>query len=512
MAQTERPFLTKSLQVPNGDIQDACGATYEAVEATNHRVRPLVADLVNTDFFKYYYLDLFGESCPLKDDSATCGNRACAVDTVDDETELPEIWRASYLGKFAKNSFSTEGEINDDVELSCVTNAEDGLLFDGARTHLSKISDCTNKNYCVPEDDRAGADGVYVSLPDNPERYTGYSGAHANMIWNTIYEENCFGYAGDEFVGESLIGPDVCIEQRLFYRLLSGMHTSVSTHLCHSYLNTTTGVWGPNVECFMARVGNHPERLSNLYFNYALVSRAVAKLRNYIDDLQFCPEASGYDQATRKQVLHLAQSVNTGPHIFNETLVFSTPEALLLKEEFRNRYSKVSALMDCVGCDRCRLWGKLQASGYGTALKIVFELSENAVDDYQSRELMAGLLRSELVSLINTFDRLSISIEAIEYFRGLVKTELEGGTIKLEHNNQKRSSENNTGFWDGEWTLVVDAVKFVLTSYIEFPKNLWHMFLKSAIVFWNQFSGRDEAAGRAQWQQVNKVGQINLDL
>ena len=28
--------------------------------------------------------------------------------------------------------------------------------------------------------------------------------------------------------------------------------------------------------------------------------------------------------------------------------------------------------MDCVGCEKCRLWGKLQVLGLGTALKILF--------------------------------------------------------------------------------------------------------------------------------------------
>lgn len=31
-----------------------------------------------------------------------------------------------------------------------------------------------------------------------------------------------------------------------------------------------------------------------------------------------------------------------------------------------------SAIMDCVGCEKCRLWGKLQVLGLGTALKILF--------------------------------------------------------------------------------------------------------------------------------------------
>lgn len=37
-------------------------------------------------------------------------------------------------------------------------------------------------------------------------------------------------------------------------------------------------------------------------------------------------------------------------------------------------YVSCSALMDCVGCEKCRLWGKLQVLGLGTALKILFSV------------------------------------------------------------------------------------------------------------------------------------------
>jgi len=32
--------------------------------------------------------------------------------------------------------------------------------------------------------------------------------------------------------------------------------------------------------------------------------------------------------------------------------------------------------MDCVDCEKCRLWGKLQITGLGTALKILFNHDE----------------------------------------------------------------------------------------------------------------------------------------
>lgn len=577
--------------VPNGSIEDACGATYEAVEYTNHRVRPIIQNLVKTDFFRFYYLDLFGDSCPLGDDSGTCGNRACAVDTVEDEADLPDIWRASNLGKLSKDTVSSNnklGDIQDDIELSCVKNADDSLAQGGRlQRHADAAWDesCTDKNYCVPEDDRTGPEGVYVSLLDNPERYTGYNGPHAHMIWRNVYQQNCFGYTGpslsksfmdgEEFPSSESssaidvasevptedaslkyltedatdVGKDqeMCIEQRLFYRLISGMHSSVSTHLCYSYLDKNTGEWGPDLSCFLARVGNHPERLSNLYFNYAVVSRALAKLFKYVDDLQFCPNSKDYDQSTRRQILQLSRSASTSPEIFDETKVFSTPEAKILKEEFRQRFHEVSALMDCVGCDRCRLWGKLQAAGYGTALKIVFELNEE--EDEQSRKLIASLRRSELVSLVNTFDRLSKSIEAVEYFRNLVRDQLKEQGVDVDSLSSKNTpekkqskkeeeyieddgadlyeyydsdDESNTNtkqqsarssIWDDpEWELWKDAFKFIFQSYIDFPKNVYNLFLINTNHYWNVLVGRDAQMVKDQVVRGGQLESLNADL
>lgn len=574
--------------VPIGSIDDACGATYEAVENTNHRVRPIIKGLVQTDFFKFYYLDLYGDKCPLDDDSGTCANRACAVDTIEDENDLPEIWKASNLGKLSKDTVRLDMDVEDgdDIELSCVKNADDSMALDG---RLQKHADaawaksCKDKNYCVPEDDLTGPDGVYVSLLDNPERYTGYNGPHAHMIWRNAYQQNCFGYTGSSTSQSFLDGEepsqnseetndtkkylaedntditkdqDMCIEQRLFYRLISGMHSSVSTHLCYSYLDTHTGEWGPNLSCFLSRVGNHPERLSNLYFNYAVVSRAIAKLFKYVDDLQFCPNSKHYDQATRRQILLLSRSASTSPEIFDESKVFSTDEAKVLKEEFRQRFHKVSALMDCVGCDRCRLWGKLQAAGYGTALKIVFELHET--EDEQSRKLIASLRRSELVSLVNTFDRLSKSIEAVEYFRNEVQEKLKAegkdGDAKVlqkkdeikeekkesnseyydhhdeeddydyddeeeddEYEEEKPTSKSGQppreSFWDDpEFQLWIDAFKFIFQSYIDFPKNIYRIGLYNANYYWNKLVGRTDQEVREYVTRHGRLEDLNADL
>jgi ERO1-like protein beta len=144
----------------------------------------------------------------------------------------------------------------------------------------------SERDYCIPEDESSSAGGVYVSLVSNPERFTGYAGDHANAIWREIYRENCFelqprdaqeeAMLGKTHIGQSGAKSDLeavilgknkgrasgatvtqeynqlnldntCLEKRVFWRLISGMHTSISTHLCWDHLNQTTGEWVSSV-------------------------------------------------------------------------------------------------------------------------------------------------------------------------------------------------------------------------------------------------------------------------
>ncbi|KAI4343088.1 hypothetical protein MLD38_027631 [Melastoma candidum] len=64
--------------------------------------------------------------------------------------------------------------------------------------------------------------------------------------------------------------------------------------------------------------------------------------------------------------------------------------------------------MDCVGCEKCRLWGKLQVLGLATALKILF--SVNGLEQ-SNRNLQ--LQRNEVISLMNLLNRLSESVKFV---------------------------------------------------------------------------------------------------
>jgi len=66
--------------------------------------------------------------------------------------------------------------------------------------------------------------------------------------------------------------------------------------------------------------------------------------------------------------------------------------------------------MDCVACDKCRLWGKVQTHGLGTAFKILL------VDDIDKLKLN----RHEINCLVNALARLSNSIAQIDVFKKLL--------------------------------------------------------------------------------------------
>lgn len=47
----------------------------------------------------------------------------------------------------------------------------------------------------------------------------------AIRVWRSIYQENCFA------LGPSELDHSQCFEKRIFYRLISGLQSSISTHL-----------------------------------------------------------------------------------------------------------------------------------------------------------------------------------------------------------------------------------------------------------------------------------------
>ncbi|PWY89295.1 endoplasmic oxidoreductin [Aspergillus heteromorphus CBS 117.55] len=539
---------------PSAMVSDAC-VSYATIDQLNDQVYTLLQSITQeTDFFSYYRLNLFNKVCPFwSDANSMCGNIACSVNTIDSEEDIPLTWRAEELSKLEgpkaghpgrkaqeerPNHRPLQGMLGENVGESCVFEYDD---------------ECDERDYCVPEDEGASSKGDYVSLVDNPERFTGYAGMGSRQVWDSIYRENCFlkpspGLSPAPPLGgiqavhdfrnvlqQELKRPDLldldneCLEKRVFHRVISGMHASISTHLCWDYLNQTTGQWHPNLQCFKDRLHDHPERISNLYFNYALVSRAVAKLQKHLQGYNYCTSDPVQDADTRSKMSQLTSTLTERQQIFDEHLMFQDPSAIGLKEDFRNRFRNVSRLMDCVGCDKCRLWGKLQVNGYGTALKVLFEYDETKNGENPL------LRRTELVALINTLGRISHSIAAVRSFhramdvgdgevftipasiapkergpgspkktRRLLK---DGGstfyyddedednfvyiTEELPWERVRIRRETDTA-WDdmtAELSLIWDTFAYVVKSWINAPKTIFEISVLEISRVWNYWLG-----------------------
>ncbi|KIJ67955.1 hypothetical protein HYDPIDRAFT_82991 [Hydnomerulius pinastri MD-312] len=410
---------------------------YETIESVNEELYTNLHDLVETPFFRYFQVDLYRE-CPFWQENGFCMNRECGITTID-ESEIPEKWRAAALSKIDLPPLDQR------IQLP-------GCYY-------------RDSDFCFLDD---MTEGDYVDLTLVPERYTGYSGPSAHRVWRSIYEENCFGLSElnlltgrsaapvslpdtlTNVLREPIDGEDTneeCLEKRVYYKIISGLHGSISTHICTEYLNQSTGEWSPNLECFVTRVASHPERLQYIYFNTVLLLRAVARISPYLSEYDYCSMSQNnlvpHDHAHQsdfadevKTLTRLENVMNIAKRVgkFDERVLFRGENANILKQEFKEHFRNVTRIMDCVGCDKCRLWGKVQTTGLATALKVLFEMDEMALDPRKNQNL---LQRSEVVALINTLHRFSESLHAVERFREMWRNTGDQDSERLIHEAEK---------------------------------------------------------------------------
>nr|XP_012306503.1 ERO1-like protein alpha [Aotus nancymaae] len=381
--------------------------------------------------------------CPFWNDISQCGRRDCAVKPCQSDEVPVGIKSASY--KYSEEANNLIEECEQAERLGAV---DESLSEETQKAVLQWTKhDDSSDNFCEA-DDIQSPDAEYVDLLLNPERYTGYKGPDAWKIWNVIYEENCFkpqtikrplnplasgqGKSEENTFYSWLEG--LCVEKRAFYRLISGLHASINVHLSARYLLQETWLekkWGHNITEFQQRFdgilteGEGPRRLKNLYFLYLIELRALSKVLPFFErpDFQLFTGNKIQDEENKMLLLEILHEIKSFPLHFDENSFFAgdKKEAHKLKEDFRLHFRNISRIMDCVGCFKCRLWGKLQTQGLGTALKILFseKLIANMPESGPSYEF--HLTRQEIVSLFNAFGRISTSVKELENFRNLLQ-------------------------------------------------------------------------------------------
>jgi len=243
--------------------------------------------------------------------------------------------------------------------------------------------------------------GKVANLVLNPERNTGYNGTH---IWNAIYEENC------------LADKEMCLEERILYRLLSGLHTSTTLSIAKHYYPPSKRKnrvnWEANPSYFMEQFEEHPEYLRNLHFSYVVLLRALRKASKFLYDYDITT-GNIIEDETASQLLKrlldstILQSCQPVFSAFDENIMFAESpmgERGILQRSFKGVFHNVSSILDCVQCQQCKLHGKMAMLGYGAALKILFMKNE---------ESFVSLDRNEVVAFINTIAKFSEGLKEV---------------------------------------------------------------------------------------------------
>ena len=373
-----------------------------------------------------------------EDDSAfTCSGGAIANEIEDDSPPLCQLNTGSPFEQ-ALTSFPTK-----DMLSSALNNINNGQsweselqkqTFDWSRISDPIITSPLKDEPCDDGNDVEGklpdsfwldmcssistGDGLkLVNLALNPERNTGYNGTH---IWRAIYEENCI-------VMDGIKDRPMCYEERVLYRLFSGLHASTTLSIAMNYFPPNKRKGRENYESnpsfFMEKFSEHPDYIRNLHFSYVVLLRALKKAAPYLYTYRIHTGNIVEDETATILLRRLLDSsiLSSCNHVFtafDETLMFQKgqdahmvskqQELVSLQKTFKGVFHNVSSILDCVQCQQCKLHGKLAMLGYGTALKILFLSRQDMI--------ASSLSRNEIVAMINTIAKLS---EALKHVREL---------------------------------------------------------------------------------------------
>lgn len=308
----------------------------------------------------------FDTECSIWTQNMICRYEACKVCQCEDD-EIPLPWK--------------QETINDELNKKIEEN-------------FSQLVEKYNysSNHWLVENEIDAKNGIYVDLLKNAEGYTGYQG---QQIWTAIYKENCF----------SGLVENMCSEEKVFFKIISGIHSNINLHVCKSYLHLEKNITYSNVELMKKTFMDHKDRINNLFFLHSLLVNAFFKAEKFISNFHF---NTGYDKDDLrvKQILTELFGKKELRDFHKKGFENSVHMKKFFKfdrlNEIKMKFRNISEIMDCVSCQKCRMHGKLQIYGVATMFKILFNEEESI-----------NLKRNELVSLVNMIGKVSTSIKYV---------------------------------------------------------------------------------------------------
>ena len=239
---TNSPFRPISL---DSKVELASCSVQDVEQANAGQLHQQLTALINTSFFRRF--KVINEECKfwkdpivdshVKDDhSESCSATvdavpACSLSgTVDNEEDKDAHTPfASNLAKAKKKSSYGFPFGTTDKEKSRTSGSTTTRNHAFTKSPITSLLDSTETDCSDPAKPNFFLDlcdplvestkhAKWVDLQDNPERWTGYNGS---KIWAAIHDENCILDTDN----------DMCYEERVLRKLLSGVHASISLHI-----------------------------------------------------------------------------------------------------------------------------------------------------------------------------------------------------------------------------------------------------------------------------------------
>merc|ERR1712154_81623 len=167
--------------------------------------------------------------------------------------------------------------------------------------------------------------------------------------------------------------------------------------------------YGPNLELYQKVLHGHNDWIENLYFDFVFLLRAINKASDILKEYDYHTGNPSDDAMTMGLINYLLQTdfIQTQCNHLNsfDESTMSKEERFEIMDNFRNVFRNISAIIDCVGCEKCKLHAKCEVLGLGTALKILFSKDTLSVDMFE---------RNEILALIVTLGKYSDAIQFVE--------------------------------------------------------------------------------------------------
>ena len=120
------------------------------------------------------------------------------------------------------------------------------------------------------------------------------------------------------------------------------------------------------------------------------------------------------------------------------------------------RFRNITRILDCVACEKCRVWGKLYFLGLGTAIKIL--LMPYSVLSDQTINPAKLISRQELVAMFNLLNQLA---KAVQFASKAIDKEL---------NYKIAEAVGKSAVAGGYSALAALAVYVLITLFLKFRK------------------------------------------